>query len=171
MSTFTIYAFVITGLYISYMAVTIIMDLFGKKGQVNDSAEVFDDLDMVGDTEEQSTIVDETDNGYSFHPSGVQQPEISDDEQSEEKEVEDPEEDDESSQLDTPVDVNPNDDSLLEQESMENIAEYEEAMKIKKQMETIHPTYQEEHLSDDFAFVMSQPIAQRSRILKTIVNI
>ena len=67
MNAFAIYAFVVTGLYIVYMAVAILMDLFGKKGQKKDTAEEFNNSDMSGgdDDGEGGTLVDETPDGYS----------------------------------------------------------------------------------------------------------
>ena len=73
MSAFAIYAFVVTGLYIVYMAVAILMDLFGKKGQKKDSAEEFNNSDMAGgeDDSECGTLVDETPDGYSTRDASV----------------------------------------------------------------------------------------------------
>lgn len=171
MSTFAIYAFVITGLYIAYMAVAIMMDLFGKKGQLKDSTEVINNDDMVGDSdEERSTIVDETDDGYSVRHSGEELPDSSDEEKPESEEAVVSEEDVDS-ELEDPIDVTSDDDDVLEQESQELVAEYERAKAVQMQMESVQPSYQEEYRSEDFAFIMAQPISQRSRILKQITSI
>ena len=175
MSTFAIYAFVITGLYIAYMAVAIIMDLFGKKGQLKDSTEVINNDDMVRDSdEERSTIVDETDDGYAVHHSGdvlpSPSPSPSDEEKATtEKPVSSDEE--EPSPLEQPVDPNSDDDALLEQESLDSVAEYERAKSVQLQMGAVQPGYQEEYRSEDFAVVMALPINKRSRILKRITSI
>lgn len=172
MSTFAIYAFVITGLYIFYMAVAILMDLFGKKGQKKDSTEVFNNADMGGDDEEEhSTVVDETDDGYAVHhPSEENLLPPADEEQVEDEETAVYDEGDGADQEEQPVDTNPDDEDLLEQESMESKAAYESLKAVQESMDTVQPSYQEEFRSEEYAFVMAQPISQRSKMLKKIIE-
>ncbi len=172
MSTYAIYAFVVTGLYIVYMAIAIMMDLFGKKGQKKDNSEFFNNSDIGDDVqEEQSTVVDETDDGYAVHHPG-DYPEIPTDDEQEEMQMVDPDEDpDTVDQSEQPVDANPDDEDLLEQESKESMAEYESLKAVQANMDTVQPFYQEEYNSNEFAVIMAQPIDSQSHILRKIVNI
>lgn len=173
MSTFAIYAFVVTGLYIAYMAGVIMMDLLGKKGQKKDSTEVFNNSDMGDDAdEERSTVIDETDDGYAVHHPGEESPVISDDD-SEQSETDTfiGDDDEGTAQEEQPVDTNPDDEDLLEQESMESMAAYESLKAVQEQMDAVQPTYQEEYRSDEFGFVMAQPISSKTRILRQLVTL
>jgi len=173
MSTFAIYAFVVTGLYIAYMAGAILMDLFGKKGQKKDSTEVFNNSDMGGDAdEERSTVVDETDDGYAVHHPGEEPPAISDEDTDQGETVTFVDDDGEgTAQEEQPVDTNPDDEDLLEEESMESKAAYESLKAVQEQMDAVQPTYQEEYRSDEFGFVMAQPISSKTRILRKMVKL
>ena len=173
MSTFAIYAFVVTGLYIIYMAVAIMMDLFGKKGQKKDNSEVFNNSDMGGDVddEERSTVVDETDDGYAVRHPDDESPSASGEELLEQEETETFVDGDGSPEGEQPVDTNPDDEDLLEQESMESKAAYESLKAVQEQMDAVQPTYQEEYRSEEFAFMMAQPISQSSRILRRITHL
>lgn len=163
MSVFAIYAFVITGLYILYMAVTILLDLFGKKGQKKESVEEFNNSDM-NDDEEGSSVVDETAGGYTVQQPGAVTPVIP---VSEEKEpVPEQEHDQEDSYVEEVVD----DDTLLEQESRESMEAYESLKAVQAQMDAVLPSYQDEYRSDDFAVMMAQPVNHRSRILRKFAN-
>ena len=157
MSGFAIYAFVITGLYIVYMAVAIMMDLFGKKSQKKDDSEEFHNTDMGDGDEDSSTVVEETSDGYSVRQPGEPVDTPSDDE--EEELVDD------VKQEEQPVDDNPDDEELLEQESLESQAAYESLKAVQAQMDTVAPFYQDEYRSEDFAIVQAQPLNKRSRIL------
>ena len=174
MSTFAIYAFVITGLYIVYMAVAILMDLFGKKGQKKDDSEVFNNSDMSGEgDEERSTVVDETDDGYAVHQLG-EEPEIPSDNNADyddEQRSEEEDNVDDVEQEEQPVDTNPDDEDLLEQESQESQAAYESLKAVQARMDAVQATYQDEYRSDEFAVMMAQPMNQKNRILRQIVNI
>jgi len=158
MSAFAIYAFVVTGLYIVYMAVAILMDLFGKKGQMKDSAEEFNNSDMSGgeDDSEGGTLVDETPDGYSTRSA-------SDSEDDEHY-------DDEVDQKEQLVVESPDDEELLNQESQESQAAYESLKAVQEQMDPVSPHYQDEYRSEDFAVLMAQPMSQKSRILRHYVN-
>ena len=61
MGAFTIYAMVVTGLYILYMGVTIAFDLHGKKDKKKEDVEEFNTADA---GEEKSTVIDETAEGF-----------------------------------------------------------------------------------------------------------
>lgn len=76
MSTFTIYAFVVTGVYILYIGTMIVIDLFKKKGVKKDDAEVFSTADMNDDQPEQSTVIDETEDGFQIHQKNQDQSEV-----------------------------------------------------------------------------------------------
>ena len=171
MSGFAIYAFVVTGLYIVYMSVAILMDLFGKKGQKKDSAEVFNNSDMSGgdDDSEGGTLVDETPDGYSTRSSIVAGEGVS----SEENDDSDDDEhyDDEVDQKEQLVVDGPDDEELLNQESQESQAAYESLKAVQEQMDPVSPHYQDEYRSADFAAMMAQPMSQKSRILRNYVTI
>lgn len=163
MSGFAIYAFVITGLYIIYIGVVILMDLFVKKDQKKDSSEEFNNSGMVDADEDSSTVVDETSDGYAVrHPGDAVEDEPV-------EEVED--EDSEVPQEEQPAYDNPDDEELLEQESLESQAEYESLKAVQASMDAVTPSYQDEYRSDDFAVLMAQPIKQKSRILRHFVDI
>lgn len=74
-------------------------------------------------------------------------------------------------QEDQSVKVSPDDEDLLEEESMESQAAYESLKAVQKQMDAVQPTYIEDCQSDDFALIMAQPINTRNRILKTIATL
>ena len=172
MGVFTIYAFVVTGLYILCMAVLILMDLFGKKGQKKDNVEEFNNSDMSGDddSDEGGTLVDETPNGEatrSADDSGSSAENIVEEEESDDAEHAD----DEVEQQEQLVDDGPDDEELLNQEMEESQAYYESLKAVQEQMDPISPHYQDEYRSEDFAVIMAQPMSQKSRILRNFVNI
>lgn len=161
MGTFAIYAFVVTGIYIVYLSVVIMMDLFGKKGQKKSDVETFDTADIVSD-EESPTVIVETEDGYSSHrpdellPEGAQDEGYSDDDEQcrEEQEL--------------PETIDQDDETLLENESEESTAEYMRV--LQAQMESAVPSYQDEYVGDDFAVMLAQPMGHKNRILRTIVK-
>ena len=162
MSGFTIYAFSVTGLYIVYMAVTIMMDLFVKKDQKKESTEEFNNSGMIDADDDVSTVVDETSDGYSVHrfgePETEHQEELSDD-------VEVPEDDE------LVVEDVDDEDDLLEMESLESQAAYESLKAVQATMDSVSPSYQDEYRSEDFAALMAQPIKHKSRILRHFVEL
>ena len=170
MSAFVIYAFVVTGIYIVYMSVAILMDLFGKKGQKKDTAEVFNNSDMSGDDDdsEGGTLVDETPDGYSTRDANVVDIDSPDDDSDDDSSSV---ADDEVEQEEQVVDDNPDDDSLLNHECKESQAYYESLKAVQDQMDPVSPHYQDEYRSSDFAAMMAQPMSQKSRILRSFVNI
>ncbi len=170
MNAFAIYAFVVTGLYILYMAVAILMDLFGKKDQKKDTAEEFNNSDMSGgdDDGEGGTLVDETPDGYSTRDANAV------DEGSHDDETDDGSStviEDEVEQEEQVVVDSPEDEDLLNQESQESQAAYESLKAVQEQMDPVSPHYQDEYRSEDFAVMMAQPMSQKSRILRSFVNI
>lgn len=64
MSSYFIFALVLTGLYIVYYAVNITRDLYGKKGTEKTDEEVFDLGPM--DATEESVEVSENETGFSI---------------------------------------------------------------------------------------------------------
>ena len=165
MSGFAIYAFVITGLYIVYMAVAIMMDLFMKKDQKKESTEEFNNSGMVDADEDSSTVVDETSDGYAVrHPGNA-------DEEREDEETEDEEPVDEEIPEEQPTFDGSDDDDFLEEESLESQAAYESLKAVQARMDSVTPVYQDEYRSDDFAVLMAQPIKQKSRILRHFVEL
>jgi len=170
MSAFAIYAFVVTGLYIVYMAVAILMDLFGKKGQMKDSAEEFNNSDMSGgeDDSEGGTLVDETPDGYSTRSASDSGDGVSPEEKDDSED--DEHYDDEVDQKEQLVVESPDDEELLNQESQESQAAYESLKAVQEQMDPVSPHYQDEYRSEDFAVLMAQPMSQKSRILRHYVN-
>ncbi len=170
MSAFAIYAFVVTGLYIVYVAVAILMDLFGKKGQKKDSTEEFNNSDMSGgdDDGEGGTLVDETPDGYSTRDANEVDGDLHVVETDEESVTVD---DEEVSQEEQVVVDSPDDEELLSQESQESQVAYESLKAVQEQMDPVSPYYQDEYRSTDFAAMMAQPMSQKSRILRSYVTI
>lgn len=170
MSAFAIYALVVTGLYLVYLAVVIPMDLFGKKSQTKDSAEEFNNSDLSGgDDSEGGTLVDETPDGYSTRSASDADDGVSpdaDDDTSDDEHF-----DDEVDQKEELVVDSPDDEELLNQESEESQAAYESLKAVQEQMDPVSPYYQDEYRSEDFAVMMAQPMSQKSRILRSFVNI
>ncbi len=170
MSVFAIYAFVVTGLYIVYMAVAILMDLFGKKGQKKDGAEEFNNSDLSGgvDDSEGGTLVDETPDGYTTRDAiEADDDSHADDTGDESSTVVD----DEVEQVEQVVVDSPDDEDLLNQESQESQAAYESLKAVQEKMDPVSPHYQDEYRSEDFAVMLAQPMSQKSRILRSFVNI
>ena len=169
MSGFAIFAFILTGIYIVYMSVVIMMDLFGKKSQKQDSSEEFnnsDMVDMVSGDDDSSTVVDETSDGYSVHQPGVSSVASSSDEG----------DDDETSDDGEPLDEQSLSDGTLEEEypddddTLDSQVYFESLRDARAQMDTVVPSYQDEYGSEDFAIVQSQPLNKRSRILRHFVE-
>lgn len=154
MSVFTIYAIVLTGIYIIYYPVTIMMDLFGKKGQKKDGVEVFNTGDMTVDDEEEETgtVVSETADGY--HVGDL--PETPESEQAAGDYVQQPEPE---PQVLTPAEEQDRKDQEL----------YDSLLQDNYQV--IIPEYQEEYDSASYMVAMQQPINSKSKILRQIIDI
>lgn len=168
MGVFTIYAIVVTGLFLLYMTVTIALDLYGKKDKKKDETEVFNTSDGGSDEEETAHVVNETDGGYSI---GSDEEAVEGvDSEAEGDAGEDPD-DGEAAQEEQYVDSDPDDEDLLMQESEESQAAYESLKEVQQQMDSAAPVYQHQYSGDDFAFTMAQPMNQGSKILRQIVKI
>ena len=154
MSVFTIYAIVLTGIYIIYYPVTIMMDLFGKKGQKKDGVEVFNTGDMTVEDEEveTGTVVSETADGY--HVGDL--PETSDSEQTSGDAVQQPEPE---PQVLTPAEEQ----ERKDQELYDSL--------LQENYQVIVPEYQEEYDSASYLVAMQQPINTKSKILRQIIDI
>ena len=63
MGAFTIYFFVLTGIYLVYYCVIVLMDLFGKKGKKDGGMETIAVTDAADDDDEQYQVVSEGRNG------------------------------------------------------------------------------------------------------------
>ena len=182
MGAFAIYAFVVTGLYILYMSAVIMKDLFGKKGQKKDAEEEFNTADI---GEESSTVIDETEDGFHVHQSG----DTVDDAEQEQVEEEHPEDNGSSAShqagarevsissgsatqedQEQPVDDNPDDETLLEEESEASQAEYERVIAVKKEMQSVKPSYPDEYTSDEYLAKTSIPLSEQSRILCNMIG-
>lgn len=171
MSAFAIYAFVITGIYLVYLAVAILLELFGKKGQKKDSAEEFNNSDLADgvDDDEGGTLVDESPDGYStrsFLDAGVGSTDDIDDHSAADENT-----DDEEVQQEQDVVEGTYDEELLKEESQESQTAYESLKAVQEMMDPVTPHYQDVYHSSDFAAMMAQPISQKSRILKHYVNL
>lgn len=168
MSAFAIYAYVITGLYVISMAVIMLMDLFMKKDRKEDFSEEFNNSGMVDADDDSSSVVDETSDGYSVRHAGEPDDNIPD---TEEEVEEDDEEPSEVVEEELVPEESADEDDILEQESLESLAEYESLKAVQAQMDAVTPSYQGECRSDDFAVLMAQPIKKKSRILRNFVDI
>ena len=182
MGAFAIYAFVVTGLYILYMSAVIMKDLFGKKGQKKEAVEEFNTADV---GEESSTVIDETEDGFHIHQEGeaaADAPQATEEEEHPEDQSSDashqgnvreiavpegsvPQEDQEQ-----PVDDNPDDETLLEEESEASQAEYERVIAVKKEMQSVKPSYPDEYTSDEYLDKTSIPLSEQSRILCNMIG-
>ena len=164
MSTFAIYAFVVTGLYILYMAVVILLDLFGRKDQKKEGAEVIINRDMSGvaDDEDVGTYVDEVPDGYSTRSVA--------DVSSDDAPV-DFSGDEDVGREEQPVDVALDDEEVLHQEMEASLSAYASLKAVQEQADPAVPSFQGECPSEDFAVVLSQPMSHKSRILRHFVNV
>lgn len=175
MSAFAIYAFIVTGLYILYMGVTILMDFSGKKNQKKDGAEEFNNSDMNvnDDDDEGGTLVDETPDGYSTHTAGDAAGVVGSSEEVPDDDAAGGGEDseDDVAQQEQPVDDSLDDEEILNQEMQQSQADYESLKAVQEQMESVSPQYQDQYRSEDFAVLMHQPLSTKTRILRAYVNI
>ena len=166
MSTFTIYAFVVTGVYILYIGTMIVIDLFKKKGVKKDDAEVFSTADMNDDQPEQSTVIDETDDGFRIHQQNQDQSEA-EKSQTAKKVPLTAEKPSEEHQPQEPLD----DDAILAEEGMQSQAYYNSLKEVQRQMDSVIPTYQKPLRSDVMAAEMSKRIDKQTQIYHEIINI
>lgn len=164
MGAFTIYAFVVTVLYIGYMAVVITMDTVGRKGQKKDGPEEFDTAGMVDDVvEETSTVVNETDGGFEVGIGSTARQHRQDLEYSDDT-------DDDVEQEEQPVD-DLDDETVLLQESKQSQTAYEQVVAIQSQgMVSVKPDYQDEYLSEEFSVTTAQPMERELKIVRKITN-
>ena len=159
MSTFTIYAFVVTGVYILYIGTMIVIDLFKKKGVKKDDAEVFSTADMNDDQPEQSTVIDETEDDQSEAEKSQTAKKIP-------LTTEKPSEEHQP-QAQEPLD----DDAILAEEGMQSQAYYNSLKEVQRQMDSVIPTYQKSLRSDVMAAEMSKRIDKQTQIYHEIINI
>ena len=158
MSAFAIYSFVITGLYIVSIAFLIMRDLLGKKGNKKDDVEVFnnDDIDNSID-DEHSIVVDESDDGYVIRQPG-------------EEDLVDSDESGGVSYDDPPSYESPDEEDVLNQESIDMQADDDFLKSVQEQMQNTNLSYQDEYSSSDFAVILAQPISNSSKILRRIIR-
>ena len=168
MSTFTIYAFVVTGVYILYIGTMIVIDLFKKKGVKKDDAEVFSTADMNDDQPEQSTVIDETEDGFQIHQKNQDQSEAEKSQTAKKIPLttEKPSEEHQP-QAQEPLD----DDAILAEEGMQSQAYYNSLKEVQGQMDSVIPTYQKSLRSDVMAAEMSKRIDKQTQIYHEIINI
>ena len=166
MSTFTIYAFVVTGVYILYIGTMIVLDLFRKKGVKKDDAEVFNTADMSNDQPEQSTVIDETEDGFQIHQQNQESSEAETGQTAKNipLTIENPSEE---HQPQEPLD----DDAILAEEGMQSQAYYNSLKEVQRQMDSVIPTYQKPLRSDVMAAEMSKRIDKQTQIYHEIINI
>lgn len=149
MSVFSIYAIVLTGIYIIYYPVTIMMDLFGKKGQKKDGVEVFNTDDMSDGEEDSGTVVSETADGYHVGdeeaPEAVEEPAPA--------VVDEPE----------PVPVTPADEEQQRDQHLYETLQQE-------QLNPINVDYQEEYDAASYMVAMQQPLSSKTKIFRQIVE-
>lgn len=160
MSVFTIYAIVLTGLYIIYYPVTILMDLFSKKGQKRNGFEVFNtgaESESSDEEEESGVVVSETAEGYSV---GDPVPVLEEGQQEGAGEA--------PVQVVEPTPVV--EDSVPVDEVNERDQKLYETL-TKQQLDPVSVKYQEEYDAASYLVVSQQPLHTKSRILRTIVEI
>lgn len=161
MSVWIIYAIVLTGLYIIYYPVMILLDLFGKKAQKRDGYEVFNtgsESELLDEEEESGVVVSETAEGYSVGGTTL---EVEEEEQLEgsEEGQEDPEP--------APLIVEP---VPVIDEAKERDQRLYETL-LQEQLNPIKVDYQEEYDAASYLVVSQQPLNSKSRILRTILEI
>ena len=166
MSTFTIYAFVVTGVYILYIGTMIVLDLFRKKGVKKDDAEVFSTADMNDDQPEQSTVIDETEDGFQIQKQNQESSEAETGQTAKNipLTIENPSEE---HQPQEPLD----DDDILAEEGMQSQSYYNSLKEVQRQMDSVIPTYQKPLRSDVMAAEMSKRIDKQTQIYHEIINI
>lgn len=155
MSAFTIYAIILTGIYIIYYPVQIMLDVLGKKSQKKDSAEVFDTEDAVADDEDSGVIITETPNGYC-KGEDTSAAAISDN----------------SQKTDNPQKSENTDDNV----PAASLTSAEEEMRhdqklVQEQLNPVQVSYQEEYNADAFIEAMSQPLSSKTHIFQMPVSI
>jgi len=170
MNGFVIYAFTITGLYIIYMSVVFILDLFRKTGRKEEVAEEIISSDLAGDEEDDSAVVDESPDGYSVRQGGDSVAAVPEEEPAAPVAGDDEEVPEERYEEEQPVADDPDDEELLEQESLDSRAAYDSLKAVQARMDGIRPSYQEELRSDEFAVMMAQPMTHKSRMLRHFVD-
>ena len=160
MGAFTIYAMVVTGLYILYMGVTIAFDLHGKKDKKKEDVEEFNTADA---GEEKSTVIDETEEGFVVRNAdddtqGDLDNSNSPDSASAHQQMEQGDDDD-VAQEEQPVEDYPADEELLNQESEASVHQFEELKDtVQEKMIMARPKYQQEYNSKEFHIASSQPM-------------
>ena len=153
MSAFSIWAIILTGIYIIYYPVVICLDLFKKKGQEKDGVEVFNTNGdaVVEEEDEHPTDVVETENGYRV---GVATGD------NEENNVSDdtPEEEEQPQPILTP-----------EQQKEAEIDALKDRLDdaLIKQGEVIIPSFQQTLDSEALALMMNIPLEKKSHIKRT----
>lgn len=153
MSAFSIWAIILTGMYIIYYPVVICLDLFKKKGQEKDGVEVFNingDA-VVEEEDEHPTDVVETENGYRVGAATVDNEENNDsDGTSEDEEQPQP--------ILTP-----------EQQKEAEIDALKDRLDdaLNKQGEVIIPSFQQTLDSEALALMMNIPLEKKSHIKRT----
>ena len=161
MGAFTIYAMVVTGLYILYMGVTIAFDLHGKKDNKKEDVEEFNTTDA---GEEKSTVIDETEEGFVVrnaddNTQGDLDNSNSSDSASAHHQQMQQGDDDDVAQEEQPVEDNPADEDLLNQESEASVHQFEELKDtVQEKMIMARPKYQQEYNSKEFQIASSQPM-------------
>lgn len=181
MGTFTIYAFVVTGLYIFYMGAVMMMDIAGDKKKKKAGVEEFSTDGMVGDAgEESSTVIDETEDGFRVHvdesddQSGDSTAEgangVGGQETQDVSENEETDDDEEVFQEEQPID-DLDDESPLLQESEESLSAFELVKAVQKQdMVGMVPDYSHVYNSKEYAVINRQPIGHLMSIAREIIG-
>ena len=179
MGTFMIYAIVVTILYLLYMTVTIAVDLYGKKGQRKDDSELIIASEDGGDDEETAHVVSETDGGYAIGQDNLEPPVEGHDLEEEgtdtgnvdeSGEPENEEDEEEVEQAEQPVEDDP-DDTLLFEESLAEQTTYENMMReMNERLEPTVPSFQHQYTSEEFAFIIAQPMNKATKIMRTILK-
>lgn len=170
MGAFTIYAMVVTGLYILYMGVTIAFDLHGKKDKKKEDVEEFNTADA---GEEKSTVIDETAEGFVVRngdddTQGDLDNSDSSDNAAQSQQMQQGDDDD-VAQEEQPVEDNPDDEDLLYQESEASVHQFEELKEsVQEKMIVALPKYQEEFDSREYHIASSQPMDKPMQMYRTM---
>lgn len=155
MSAFTIYAIILTGIYIIYYSVQMMLDVLGKKNQKKDSAEVFETEDAVADDEDSGVIITETPNGYC-KGEDTSAAAVSDNfQKTDNPQKSEDTADNASAASPTPAEEEKQRDHTL----------------VQEQLNPVQVSYQEEYNADAFIEAMSQPLSSKTHIFQMPVSI
>jgi hypothetical protein len=152
------------------MGVTIAFDLHGKKDKKKEDVEEFNTADA---GEEKSTVIDETAEGFVVRNGDDDTQGDLDNSDSSDNAAQSQQmlqgDDDDVAQEEQPVEDNPDDEDLLNQESEASVHQFEELKEsVQEKMIVARPKYQEEFDSREYHIASSQPMDKPMQMYRTM---